>query len=294
MTNAVQKAPRSGNLPAAEAAAQAVAAPREEAPPSPSKFKERVHAIWPAALLIGAGVTVWELFIVVTGTPDYILPPLSKIFEIVIIKAPETFLPNAWVTLQEMLIGFTLGVCAGFSLGTAIFFSSVLRRGLLPFVVASQAVPVIAIAPILIIWFGFGMLPKVLVTALLCFFPLVVNSMAGYASVEREAINLMDSLVATRRQIFFKVQFPAALPFIFTGLRLAAAASAIGAIVGEWVGADKGLGPVIMSANSAFLTGDIFAAIIYLASMAIALFLLVGLAERLIIPWYFLVREKQE
>ena len=293
MTDAARRAPHSGNLPVAEAAAQASAAPRKDESRSPSKFKERVHAIWPVVLVIGSGITGWELFIVVTGTPDYILPPLSKIFQIAIIKAPETFLPNAWVTLQEMLIGFTLGVCAGFSLGTAIFFSSVLRRGLLPFVVASQAVPVIAIAPILIIWFGFGMLPKVLVTALLCFFPLVVNSMAGYASVEREALNLMDSLDATRRQVFIKVQFPAALPYIFTGLRLAAAASAIGAIVGEWVGADKGLGPVIMSANSAFLTGDVFAAIIYLASMAITLFLLVGLAERLVIPWYYLVREKQ-
>ena len=165
---------------------------------------------------------------------------------------------------------------------------------LLPFVIASQAVPVIAIAPILIIWFGFGMLPKVLVTGLLCFFSLVINSMAGYASVEREALDLMDSVGATRRQIFLKVQFPAALPNIFVGLKLAAAASAIGAIVGEWVGADKGLGPVIMSANSAFLTADIFAAIIYLALMAISLFLLVSLAERLVIPWYYLGRRKQE
>ena len=259
----------------------------------PSRLKQRFQAIWPAVLFASGVVATWELFVVVTGMPDYILPPLSTIFVIGIVKAELTFLPNAWVTLQEVLSGFALGVAAGFSLGTAIFFSSVLRRGLLPFVIASQAVPVIAIAPILIIWFGFGILPKILVTGLLCFFPLVINSMAGYASVEREALDLMDSLGATRRQIFFKVQFPAALPNIFVGLKLAAAASAIGAIVGEWVGADKGLGPVIMSANSAFLTGDIFAAIIYLALMAISLFLLVNLAERLIIPWYYLGREKR-
>ena len=245
-------------------------------------------------MFAGGVVAIWELFVVVTGMPDYILPPLSTIFATGINKAELTFLPNAWVTLQEVISGFTLGVATGFWLGTAIFFSNVLRRGLLPFVIASQAVPVIAIAPILIIWFGFGMLPKVLVTGLLCFFPLVINSMAGYASVEREALDLMDSLGATRRQIFLKVQFPAALPNIFVGLKLAAAASAIGAIVGEWVGADKGLGPVIMSANSAFLTADIFAAIIYLALMAISLFLLVSLAERLVIPWYYLGRRKQE
>ena len=280
-------------MTAAGRPARMAAHPGGATPARAAKLRARVHAIWPAALLVTTGIAFWELFVIVTGMPDYILPPLSKIVEIGIVKAGDTFLPNAWVTLQEILAGFALGVATGFSLGTAIFFSSVLRRGLLPFVVASQAVPVIAIAPMLIIWFGFGMLPKVLVTALLCFFPLVVNSMAGYASVESEALNLMESLGAKRRQVFFKVQFPAALPHIFSGLRLAAAASAIGAIVGEWVGADKGLGPVIMSANSAFLTGDIFAAIFYLATMAIALFLLVGLVERLVIPWYFLARSKK-
>jgi ABC-type nitrate/sulfonate/bicarbonate transport system permease component len=243
---------------------------------------------WPAFFLIGIAITIWELFLVVTGMPKYILPPLHKIFAIAIEKAPDVFLPAAAVTAQEIVLGFIVGISMGFLFGVAIFHVNFLRRGLLPLVVASQAVPVIAIAPILIIWFGFGLAPKVIVAALICFFPVTINTMAGFASVERDALNLMHSLDATPWQIFSKVRFPAALPNIFAGMKNAAAISAIGAIVGEWVGSDKGLGPVMIAANSAFLTEDIFAAILYLAAMAITLFLLTLLAERLVIRWYFI------
>lgn len=249
---------------------------------------------WPLAVIIISVIVVWELFIVVTGMPKYVLPPLHEIIVICFVKAHDVFLPAAWVTLQEIVLGFLFGTSTGAALGIAIFHSTFLRRGLLPLVVASQAIPVIAIAPILIIWFGFGMTPKVIVAALISFFPVVVNTISGLRSVELEAVNLMDSLDATPWQKFAKMRFPAALPHIFAGLKNAAAISAIGAIVGEWVGSDTGLGPVMIAANSAFLTGDIFAAIIYLAIMAIALFLTVAAVERLSIPWYYLVREKRE
>jgi putative hydroxymethylpyrimidine transport system permease protein len=248
---------------------------------------------WPAFFLMGVVVVIWELFLVVTGMPKYILPPLHKIFAVAVYKAPDVFLPAALVTAQEILLGFFFGVASGFLMGVAIFHVNFLRRGLLPIVVASQAVPVIAIAPILIIWFGFGLAPKVIVAALICFFPVTINTMVGFASVEPDALNLMHSLDATGWQIFWKVRFPAALPNIFAGMRNTAAISAIGAVVGEWVGADKGLAPVIIAANSAFLTEDIFAAILYLAAMAIALFLATIVAERVAIPWYFVSRRRQ-
>jgi ABC-type nitrate/sulfonate/bicarbonate transport system permease component len=257
------------------------------------RVKRAISASWPAALFVAMLTVVWELFLTVTGMPKYILPPLHQIVVTGIEKAQSVFLPAAWVTLQEILLGFAFGVTIGLGLGIAIFHWGFLRRGLLPLVVASQAVPVIAIAPILIIWFGFGMAPKVMVAALIAFFPVSVNTIAGLASVEPDAVNLMHSLDGSSWQIFSKVRFPAALPHIFAGVKNAAAISAIGAIVGEWVGADTGLGPVMIAANSAFLTGDIFAAIIYLALMAIGLFLAVIAVERIAIPWYYLARERK-
>lgn len=250
------------------------------------------RSTWPLAFFVIGLVAVWELFIVITGMPRYVLPPLHEIVNVGIAKASTVFLPAAWVTLQEILLGFLFGVAVGLGLGIAIFHSSVLSRGLLPLVVASQAVPVIAIAPILIIWFGFGMAPKVMVATLIAFFPVVVNTVVGLGSVDQEAVNLMRSLDASRWQVFSKVRFPAASPHIFAGVKNAAAISAIGAIVGEWVGADVGLGPVMIAANSAFQTSDIFAAILYLSAMSISLFLLVMGVERMAIPWYFIGRGK--
>ena len=257
------------------------------------RVSQRLRNAVPTIVALGLIVAVWELFIVVTGEPEYVLPPLHRIVETGIEHATDRFLPNAWVTLVEMLLGFGLGVSAGLALGTVIFHSRLLRQALLPIVISTQAIPVIAIAPILILWFGFGITPKVIVVALICFFPVCVNTISGLASVEMDAINLMRSFGATERQLFTKVRFPAALPFIFTGVKNAAAISAIGAIVGEWVGAHEGLGPVMIAANAGFKTAIVFAAIFYLAIMAISLFLLVGLVERIVMPWHFLTREKK-
>ena len=258
-----------------------------------ARVSQRLRNAVPTIVALGLIVAVWELFIVVTGEPEYVLPPLHRIVETGIKHATDRFLPNAWVTLVEMLLGFGLGVSAGLALGTVIFHSRLLRQALLPIVISTQAIPVIAIAPILILWFGFGITPKVIVVALICFFPVCVNTISGLASVEMDAINLMRSFGATERQLFTKVRFPAALPFIFTGVKNAAAISAIGAIVGEWVGAHEGLGPVMIAANAGFKTAIVFAAIFYLAIMAISLFLLVGLVERIVMPWHFLTREKK-
>jgi putative hydroxymethylpyrimidine transport system permease protein len=263
-------------------------------PVAGSRFKDLMQRIVPSAVVLLAILACWEFFGYLTGEPAYVLPPLHQIIAVGIVTAPDRFLPAAWITLQEMLVGFALGVVVGFALATAVFHSIVMRRALLPLIISSQAIPVIAIAPVLIIWFGFDMTPKVIVTAIICFFPVVINTMAGFASVDRDAVNLMRSFGAGGWQIFAKVRFPAALPFIFAGLKNAAAISAIGAIVGEWVGATGGLGPVMIAANAGFKTAVVFAAIFYLAFMAIALFALVGLIERLTLPWYFLTRDSKE
>jgi ABC-type nitrate/sulfonate/bicarbonate transport system permease component len=259
----------------------------------PSWLRRHVGNAVPTLIVIAAIILFWEFFNVITGEPEYVLPPLHKILATAIDRAGDRFLPAAWVTLQEMLFGFAFGVSSGFLLGTLIFQFETMRRALLPIVISTQAVPVIAVAPLLILWFGFGMTPKVMVAALISFFPVAINTISGLGSVERETINLMHSFGASERKIFTMVRFPAALPFIFAGIKNAAAISAIGAIVGEWVGAHEGLGPVMIAANAGFKTDVVFAAIFYLAFMAISLFLSVGIAERLAIPWHFINRGKK-
>jgi putative hydroxymethylpyrimidine transport system permease protein len=263
-------------------------------PVTGSRYNEWIRRVVPSAIVLLGILVSWEFFGFLTGEPAYVLPPLHQIIVVAIETAPDRFLPAALITLQEMLVGFALGVAVGFALATAVFHSIIIRRALLPLIISSQAIPVIAIAPVLIIWFGFDMTPKVIVTAIICFFPVVINTLAGFASVDRDAVNLMRSFGAAGWQIFAKVRFPAALPFIFAGLKNAAAISAIGAIVGEWVGASGGLGPVMIAANAGFKTAVVFAAIFYLALMAIALFALVGLIERIALPWYFLTRDSKD
>jgi ABC-type nitrate/sulfonate/bicarbonate transport system permease component len=263
------------------------------AKPTRSSLRRYFESALPTLLVVASIILFWEFFNVITGEPEYVLPPLHKILATVVDRAGDRFLPASWVTLQEMLLGFAFGVGSGAVLGTLIFHFKTMRRALLPMVISTQAVPVIAIAPLLIMWFGFGMAPKVIVVALVTFFPVAVNTISGLASVERETINLMHSFGANQRKIFFMVRFPAALPFIFAGIKNAAAISAIGAIVGEWVGAHEGLGPVMIAANAGFKTDVVFAAIFYLAFMAIALFLAVGVVERLAIPWHFMNRSRK-
>jgi ABC-type nitrate/sulfonate/bicarbonate transport system permease component len=263
------------------------------AKPTRSSLRRHFESALPTLLVVASIILFWEFFNVITGEPEYVLPPLHKILATVVDRAGDRFLPASWVTLQEMLLGFAFGVGSGAVLGTLIFHFKTMRRALLPMVISTQAVPVIAIAPLLIMWFGFGMAPKVIVVALVTFFPVAVNTISGLASVERETINLMHSFGANQRKIFFMVRFPAALPFIFAGIKNAAAISAIGAIVGEWVGAHEGLGPVMIAANAGFKTDVVFAAIFYLAFMAIALFLAVGVVERLAIPWHFMNRSRK-
>jgi ABC-type nitrate/sulfonate/bicarbonate transport system permease component len=246
----------------------------------------------PLLAVVGAIVAFWELFIYVTGEPAYVLPPLHQVIYVAISEAPDRFLPAAWVTLQEMLLGFAAGVVVGLTLGAIIHHSKIIRQALLPLVIGTQSIPVIAIAPVLIIWFGFDMGPKIIMTAVITFFPVAVNTIAGFAAVDPDMVNLMRSLDASNWQIFRKVRLPAASPFIFAGIRNSAAISAIGAIVGEWVGANEGLGPVMIAANAGFKTAVVFAAILYLALMAVMLFLAVGIVERLVMPWHFITRNR--
>ncbi len=192
---------------------------------------------------------------------------------------------NGWVTLQEVLIGFVIAVFVGAAFAIAMHLSQTTRHAFYPLLVASQTIPIVAIAPVLTLWLGYGIGPKLAVIALICFFPVTVTTFAGLRSVDPSAIRMMRTLHASRWEILRRVEIPSALPRFFSGVKIAAAVSVIGAVFGELVGADEGLGLVITQAQAQLLTARVFAAVVVLSAFAIALFGAVSLIERIVAPW---------
>ena len=239
------------------------------------------------ACLLGA----WQLAVRLFDIKEYVLPAPTAIASKAVSDA-HILLPNLRQTIVEMLLGFGLAAAVGIGLGILIASSTVARRSVFPLVIASQTVPVIAIAPVLVIWFGYDMTPRVLVTALVAFFPLTVNTVAGLRAVDPELIRLFRSLNASRPQIFCKLTFPSGLPYIFAGLKVAATLCVIGATVSEWVGADRGLGYQIITDTQQLETTRVFASILLLSLSGITLYLLVAALERVCLPWRHSVRAR--
>jgi putative hydroxymethylpyrimidine transport system permease protein len=193
---------------------------------------------------------------------------------------------NAWVTLREVILGFGCGLMAGLGFAVALHFSETLRRTTYPLLVASQAIPIVALAPILVVLFGFGIWPKLVIVALICFFPITVNALDGLRSVDPAAIKLMRTLDASRWQIFRRVEAPTALPYTFSGAKIAVAVAVIGAVFAEWSGgSNSGLGVLIRVDNAQLETARLFAEVVVLSAIAIALFGLLSLAERRVVTW---------
>ncbi len=195
---------------------------------------------------------------------------------------------NAWVTLKEVLLGFGCGLLAGLGFAVVLHFSETLRRATYPLLVASQAIPILAIAPILVVLFGFGIWPKLVIVALVCFFPITVNALDGLRSVDPDATKLMRSLDGTRWQIFERIEAPTALPNVFSGAKIAIAVAVIGAVFAEWAASSVGvggLGALIREDNAQFQTSRLFAEVFVLGAMAMALFGLLALAERRVVTW---------
>jgi ABC-type nitrate/sulfonate/bicarbonate transport system permease component len=228
---------------------------------------------------------IWEGYVRLFAVPKWLLPAPSVI-AVTLVASWDLLLDHTLVTLLEVGVGFGLSLLCGVILACGIAFSPTLERALYPFVIASQTVPIIVIAPLLLIWVGYGLTPKVIVVALIAFFPVVVNTVDGLKSVDPDAVNLLRTMGASRWQIFVKVQVPSALPLLFSGTRVAMAVSVIGAVIGEWVGSSQGLGYLMIRSKPQFLTERIFAAIVILSVMGVALFVLVGVVEKLAIPWW--------
>jgi ABC-type nitrate/sulfonate/bicarbonate transport system permease component len=192
-----------------------------------------------------------------------------------------------------VLIGFGAALGAGVAVAGLIAYSRTFQRAVYPFVIASQTVPIVVIAPLLLIWVGYGLAPKVIIVGLIAFFPIVVNTVDGLRAVDPDLISLMRTLGASRWQVFTKVQVPAALPFLFSGAKVAVTVSVIGAVIGEWVGANAGLGYLTKISVPLFQTARSFAAVVILAVMGVGLFVVVGILERFLLPWYHTARRRQ-
>ena len=247
--------------------------------------------IWlPPLLLILALVGLWQLaassgFLAnVLNLEDFLVPAPSEIAD-VLWQDRDLILDNAKTTLVEIVAGFFLALVCGIAVAVAFRGSELVRRAGYPLVVASQTIPVIVIAPVLVVWFGYGIWPKLLIIALVCFFPITVNTLDGLRSTDPEAVRMMRSLDASRTSIFRRVEVPTALPGLFTGARIAAAVAVIGAVFGEWAGSDKGLGHLILQDNAQLMTARMFASVFVLSLIAITIYALIGLLERWVVRW---------
>jgi ABC-type nitrate/sulfonate/bicarbonate transport system permease component len=242
-----------------------------------------LHWLLPCAV-IALAIAGWEIGVRLDDTPRWFLPRPSDVARETIVSRALLW-RHTWTTLQEVLVGYALAFVLGVLLAVSIASSRIVERALYPAIVASQAVPIIALAPILLIWFGYGMTPKVIVVVLTCFFPIAVAMVDGLRAADSDMLALLRSMGAGRWQVLRIVRLPAALPHLFSGLRIAAAVSVIGAIVGEWVGASQGLGYLMTRSSAQFQTARLFAAVLIAALMGVLLFAAVALAERAAMPW---------
>jgi ABC-type nitrate/sulfonate/bicarbonate transport system permease component len=192
---------------------------------------------------------------------------------------------NAWVTLKEIVLGFACALAAGLAFAVVLHLSPTLRRAFYPLIVASQTVPIIVVAPILVVWFGYGIGPKLAIIALICFFPITVNALDGLRSVDPEAQKMMRSLDASRLATFRRLEAPTALPYVFSGAKIAVAVAVIGAVFGEWSGSSEGLGYLMQFDNAHLETARMFASVAILSAFAIGLFALLAFAERRVVSW---------
>ena len=238
------------------------------------------------ALLLVALFGVWELYVDLGGVDPDILPPPHAVASS-LYNDRGLLWSNFLVTAREVLLGLLVTAVLGLALAVALHFSPTLRRAFYPLLVASQAIPFPVLAPILLVWLGFGILPKIMVVALVSFFSIVVATLAGFATVDPQLLKLMRTFDASRMRIFRHVELPAALPGLFTGAKIAVAVSVIGAVFAEYNGSNSGLGYLILISIPQLLSARAVAATVVLALFAIALFGLLSVAERRALPWAY-------
>jgi NitT/TauT family transport system permease protein len=238
-------------------------------------------------------LAVWEAGVALYKPPAYLLPAPSVIFDTFIREFPRLAF-HGWVTAYEMLLGYFLAVAVAVPLAIAVTSSQRFERFVMPTLLFFQVVPKVAVAPLFLVWFGVGALPKVLVAFLISFFPIVIDAAVGLRSMSAEMTDLARSMGASRLQVFARFRLPTSLPYLFSGLKVAATLAVAGAVVGEFVGADKGLGYLLLVTNSNMETALMFATIVALTIIGLAFFYAVELFEAFLIPWHVTHRIRED
>lgn len=267
-------------------AGHAAGTPRAAGGRHPVARKRSLRTAWPPVLLLLVVAALWEFLPGMLGVKEFVLPPLSKILARF---GSSSYLQQLWsnglVTLKETLLGLLLGAVVGVLVGVLLGESPFVRTTLYPYVVAFQSLPKIALAPLFVIWFGFGTAPKVLVAATLTLFPLLVNTMSGVMSVDRDRAQLFRSLSATRRQRWVKLLLPSALPSVLAGFEVATVLALLGAILGEFVSSQNGLGVLLIQQQTNYDTAGVFATLIVLAVMGVGLNQIVVQLRKRLVFW---------
>jgi ABC-type nitrate/sulfonate/bicarbonate transport system permease component len=243
------------------------------------------ESAWRPALLLAVLLAVWWFVTWQEYVAPYLVPPPGEVWD-VLIEQRSDLARHTWVTTYETVLGFVLAALIGVVTAVLIVYSSTLEKAIYPIILFAQVIPKIAIAPILVVWFGFGMAPKVMLAVLIAFFPVVISGVAGLRSTDPELLDLSATMGASRWQTFRKIRFPGALPHLMAGLKVAVTLAVVGAVVGEFVGAKEGLGFILLAASGNLDSALLFADLFLMSAIGIVLFVLVEAAEALLIPWH--------
>ena len=247
----------------------------------------------PSIAAVAALLLLWQTVCSLGWVPGYMLPSPVQVVQAFLSELPLLF-ENSLITLQEAFLGLLLGVTVGFLAAVLMDAFEVLYKAFYPLLILTQTIPSVAIAPLLVLWFGYGMTPKIVLIVISTFFPVTVGLLDGFRSADRDAIGLLRSMGANRLQIFRHIKFPSALPQLFSGLRIAAAYSVVGAVISEWLGGFGGLGVYMTRVKKAFAFDKMFAVIFLISAISLALMALVELAQKKCMPYRYLDQKNQE
>jgi NitT/TauT family transport system permease protein len=267
-----------------EAGPAAKAGGRAQSGPGRALLGLAVDAL-PAFMGLALALGAWEAWVRVEHIKRYLVPAPSRV-AVRLYEHPWTFIDAGFKTLEGAMFGFAVGAGIAIALATVMSQSRVLERAIFPLAILVKVTPIVAIAPLLTIWFGFGLMPKVFIAALIVFFPVMVNALTGFRSVNPNALALFESLAASRFEVFLKLRLPSSLPYLFAAFKVSIPLSVIGAVVAEWFSGDRGLGRVIYIANNNLDMATAFAGIFALAVIGVALFLATSLIERRVLFWH--------
>jgi NitT/TauT family transport system permease protein len=244
-----------------------------------------LQGTWRPVVVLVAILVAWSAVTAANVVKPYLVPSPGKTLDVILAQTGY-FAHNTWITTYETLLGFAIAIVIGVLSAVVMVYSSTIEKSLYPLLLFAQVIPKIAIAPLFVVWLGFGLTPKIVVAVLMAFFPIVISTVTGLKSIDPEMLQLSATMGAGAGQTFWKIRFPASLPHLFSGLKVAATMAVTGAVVGEFVGANEGLGYVILQANGNLDTPMLFAGLLIMSLLGVVLFVIVELLEYFLLPWH--------